>query len=374
MEASFMEKRHHYFLDYIRVVGTCFVVFMHATAGALRFNAATPGENWHLLNAATSLAFCAVPLFFMISGYLLFTSRNTPDVPYLFKKRIPRLLVPLIVYSFLSALWLSINSAEGFHLTTALKTLAAGINTPVMVHFWFMYTLIAMYLASPILYGAVNGLNASGKKYLFWLIVAAMGLCTLTAILPQSIRAWLPFRFFSELLAFSNYICALLLGWLFGQTGRKISNRALIIVAVADWALITFMTYRLTVQSGAYTATWQAQSRGFELILAVCLFLLFKQNLNRPLGRLNRWITPIASLTFPIYLVHNLLISIFSRLGFPALTAPQVLALTLSVLVLAWLLVKTAATVKPVCYLFTGLSYEEACRTCNWVYTFKHKE
>lgn len=369
-----MEKRHHYFLDYIRVVGTCFVVFMHATAGALRFNAATPGENWHLLNIATSLAFCAVPLFFMISGYLLFTSRNTPNVPYLFKKRIPRLLVPLIAYSLLSSIWLSINSAEGFQLTTALKTFVSGINTPVMVHFWFMYTLIAMYLASPILYGAVNSLNGSGKKYLFWLIVAAMGLCTLTAILPQSIRPYLPFRFVSELLAFSNYICALLLGWLFGQTERRINNKVLIIVAVVDWALITFMTFRLTVQSGAYTATWQAQSRGFELILAVCLFLLFKQNLNRPLGKLNRWITPIASLTFPIYLVHNMLISILSRFGFPALTAPQVLGLTLSVLILAYLLTKTAATIKPICFLFTGLSYEEACSSCNWIYTFKKQK
>ena len=370
-----MEKKHHWFLDYIRVIGTCFVVFMHATSGALRYNAATPGENWHILNAATSLAFCAVPLFFMISGYLLFTGSNTQNVPYLFQKRIPRLLLPLIVYSFFSVFWLNFSAAEGLNLAAALKAFAAGANTPVMVHFWFMYTLIAMYLASPILYGAVNGLNKSGRTYLFWLIVAAMGLCTLTAILPQSVRTYLPFRFVSELLAFSNYICALLLGWLFGCMERKISNKALIAVAVADWAVITFMTYRLSVQSGTYTATWQAQSRGFELILAVCLFLLFKQNLNRPLSRLNRWITPIASLTFPIYLVHNLLISVLVRLGFPALTAPQVLALTLSVLILAYLLTKTLATVKPVCFLFTGLSYREACRTCNWVYTFrKNKE
>ena len=366
-----MEKRHHYFLDYIRVIGTCFVVFMHATASALRYNAATPGENWHLLNAATSLAFCAVPLFFMISGYLLFTSANTQNVPYLFRKRIPRLLIPLIVYSFFSVLWLNFSAAEGLNLTAALKAFIGGLNTPVMVHFWFMYTLIAMYLASPILYGAVNSLNKSGKTYMFWLIVAAMGLCTLTAILPQSVRPYLPFRFVSELLAFSNYICALLLGWLFGQMERKISNTALIIVAVADWVLITFMTFRLTVQSGTYTATYQAQSRGFELILAVCLFLLFKQNLNRPIGKLNRWVTPIASLTFPIYLVHNLLISILCRIGFPSLTAPQVLALTLAVLILAYLLTKTAATIKPICFLFTGLSYTEACRSCNWIHTFK---
>ena len=366
-----MEKRHHYFLDYIRVIGTCFVVFMHSAARGLRYNVATPGENWHLLNIATSLAFCAVPLFFMISGYLLFTSANTRSIPHLFKKRIPRLLVPLIVYSFFSALWLNFSTAEGLNLRGALNLFVGGLNNPVMIHFWFMYTLIAMYLASPILYGAVNGLDRSGRTYLFWLIVVTMGLCTLVNVLPLSLRAYLPFRFFSELLAFSNYICALFLGWLFGSMERKISNKALIAAAVVDWAVITVMTWRLSVQNAAYTATWQSKSRGFELILAVCLFLLFKQNLDRPLGNLNRWITPIASLTFPIYLVHNLLISVMNRLHFPDLSAPQVLALTLSVLILAFLLTKTAATIKPICFLFTGLSYKEACNTCNWIYTFK---
>ena len=369
-----MEKRHHYFLDYIRVIGTCFVVFMHSAANGLRYNVATPGENWHLLNIATSLAFCAVPLFFMVSGYLLFTSANTRSIPHLFQKRIPRLLIPLIVYSFFSALWLNFSTASGLNLSGALKTFVGGLNTPVMVHFWFMYTLIAMYLASPVLYGVVNGLDGSGRKYMFWLIVVTMGLCTLVNILPVPVRTYIPFRFFSELLAFSNYICALFLGWLFGSMERKISNKALIIVALADWALITVMTWRLSVQNAAYTATWQAQSRGFELILAVCLFLLFKQNLDRPLGKLNRWITPIASLTFPIYLIHNLLISVMNRLHFPDLSAPQVLALMLSVLVLAFLLTKTAATIKPICFLFTGLSYEEACNTCNWIYTFKKQK
>ena len=370
-----MEKKHHYFLDYIRVIGTCFVVFMHSAVNGLRYNVTTPGENWHLLNLATSLAFCAVPLFFMISGYLLFTSANTQNISHLFKKRIPRLLLPLITYSFLSALWLNFRIPEGLNLAGALKAFVAGINSPVMIHFWFMYTLIAMYLASPILYGAVNGLNKTGRTYLFWLIVVAIGLSTMLTILPQSVRPYIPIRFFSELLAFSNHICALLLGWLFGSMERKISNKALIAVAVADWALITFMTFRLTIQNGKFTTTWQDQSRAFELILAVCLFLLFKQNLDRPLGKLNRWITPIASLTFPIYLIHNLLISVMYRLHFPDLSAPQVLALMLTVLVLAFLLTKTAATIKPICYLFTGLSYEEACKTCNWVYTFKkHKE
>lgn len=365
-----MEKKHYYFLDYIRVMATCFVVFMHAAAVGLRFNPGTPGENWHLLNAATSLAFCAVPLFFMISGFLLLSSERTADVSHLLKKRLPRLLVPLIVYSLPCAVWLN-RFAEGSRVTAMLKSFFSIGSTPVMVHFWFMYTLIAVYLVSPFLYAAASRMSGKMKKYLFWLIVTVMALSTLTLILPASVSVYLPSRLVSETLFFNNYICPLFLGWMLGQMERKIPNKVLIAAAVIDWAFITFMTYRLTVANSAYTATYQAQNRGFELILAVCLFLLFKQNLDRPLGRANRWITPIATLTFPIYLVHNLLISILCAVGFPDLSAPQVLALTLTVLVIAYLLTKTLATIKPLCFLCTGLPYAEACRTCNWVYTFR---
>lgn len=349
----------------------CFVVFMHAASGPLHSHAVDPGENWYILNAVTSLAFCAVPLFFMMSGYLLFTSSKTQDISYLLKKRLPRLLFPLIVYSFFSSVWLSHISAEGFHVLGALNIFAQGASSPVMIHFWFMYTLIAVYLVSPFLYKAFSNLSSNGKRYLFWFLVVAMALGTLTTILPQSARVYLPYRFFSETLFFDSYICPLALGWLLGNMERKISNKVLIAVATVDWIIITGMTIKLTLENGAYTSTFQTQNRGFELILAVCIFLLFKQNFNRPLGKLNRWLTPVASLTFPIYLIHNLIISIFCALGFPCLNAPQVLCLTLAVLIVSYLLTKTAASIKPLCYLFTGLSYAEACRTCNWNYTFR---
>ena len=45
------------------------VVFMHAASASLRMYLLS--DNWMALSAVTSLAFCAVPLFFMISGALL---------------------------------------------------------------------------------------------------------------------------------------------------------------------------------------------------------------------------------------------------------------------------------------------------------------
>lgn len=60
---------------------------MHTAAGPLRAGINT---GWHLLNVCTSLAFTAVPLFFMMSGYLLMTSRKTADISVLLRHRLPR--------------------------------------------------------------------------------------------------------------------------------------------------------------------------------------------------------------------------------------------------------------------------------------------
>lgn len=86
------ERAHVEYFDWLRIIAALSVIFMHTAAGPLRAGINT---GWHLLNVCTSLAFTAVPLFFMMSGYLLMTSRKTADISVLLRHRLPRLVVPL---------------------------------------------------------------------------------------------------------------------------------------------------------------------------------------------------------------------------------------------------------------------------------------
>ena len=60
------ERTHIYYFDYLRLLASVCVVYMHIAATPLR-NAIN--THWHLINLCTSLGFTAVPLFFMMSGY-----------------------------------------------------------------------------------------------------------------------------------------------------------------------------------------------------------------------------------------------------------------------------------------------------------------
>lgn len=153
------ERAHVEYFDWLRIIAALSVIFMHTAAGPLRAGINT---GWHLLNVCTSLAFTAVPLFFMMSGYLLMTSRKTADISVLLRHRLPRLVVPLAGWTVVAVLW-QMFLAHTLTPGAIWAQLVAALNGPVMVHFWYLYTLIALYVLSPILYGGIRTLGKSGR-------------------------------------------------------------------------------------------------------------------------------------------------------------------------------------------------------------------
>ena len=368
-----VEKKHLYYFDYLRFFAMLCVVFMHCAVAGLRIPSDEIDTGWHITNILTSLSFSAVPLFFMISGYLLISSERTADVSYLFKKRIPKLVVPLIVYSALATLHV-LNAQGKLGFSAFFSLFATAATNPVMVHFWFMYTLVGMYLISPFLYRGLSSLDDGGRKYLAILTVTVVFFVTAHAVLPVQVQQYVPYKVFSELLFFGGHISAFVLGWLLGSMKRKIPNFVLLLVAAADLFVIVFMTYKMTVARQTYTQIFQSQKLGFEILLAACIFVFAKQTLNRPSKLASLLILPLTALSFPVYLLHNVFLGVLNLVLGNTLypTSPQgICLLTLFTVVFCFVALKTLATIKPLCYAFTGMSYKAACESCNWVYTAK---
>ena len=106
---------------------------------------------------------------------------------------------------------------------------------------------------------------------------------------------------------------------------------------------------------------------GLQVMLAACIFLLLKQNVHSPSAFLRA--IPVLPLSYAIYFFHVIVMELFFGLGFlPASFAGTVL-FTLANLTFCYLLLKTAASFRLSCYAATGISYAEACRSCNWQYS-----
>lgn len=362
------ERPHVDYFDGLRIFAALCVIFMHTAAGPLRAGVNT---DCHLLNVCTSLAFTAVPLFFMMSGYLLMTSRKTADISVLLRHRLPRLVVPLAGWTVVAVLW-QMFLAHTLTPGAIWAQLVTALHGPVMVHFWYLYTLIALYALSPILYGGIQVLGKSGRVYLFVLAAAVSAHTILMTVLPDGAAQYVDLDIFDKLKIFGGHMATFVLGYLLGSYEKEIPNWLLALGAVVLLAVISVGTWVRTVRTGEFNQSFQNQSAGFEIVLASCIFLLCKQTCNRPPRAWVKAVTgPVVALSMAIYLMHNIFLSMLFSVGVSVHSFGSTVGVTLLAFAACFVVTKTVATIRPLCYLATGKTYAEACRSCNWVYTFR---
>lgn len=353
----------HYF-DPIRLMAAFGVIFMHTASGLLRRG---PDMQWAILNICTSFAFTSVPLFLLMSGYLILSSGRTTDIPYHLTRRLPHVLIPLCFWTVVAVLAILFPQ----HLltpTSFFDSLVRSFRDPAMLHLWYMYQLIALYLLAPVLCAALRGLDRAGHSYVLLLIGAVTLQTMLITALPDGLKRFVDFDVFHRLKIYSGNLCTFVLGYYAGGAKKTIPNRILAPLSVALLGVISAGSWVLMEQNVEYTESFVNQNAGFEVALAACIFLLWKQNYKKAPPPFLR---PAAALTFPIYLMHGVLLTLVVNLGFGPQGFLGAVRVSVLIFLTCFLCMKTAASVKPFCFLITGIRYEDACRTCNWQYTLR---
>lgn len=359
-----MDKKHIYYFDFLRLMSALGVIYMHVAAAPLR---GALNFHWHAMNIITCFAFTAVPLFIMMSGYLVLNSQKTADVSFLLKKRLPRLAVPLIGWTAVAVLW-RLFFFDGLSVKGFYDGMVASIQSPAWVHFWYMYTLIALYIISPVLYGGLKSLDKKGHIFVFGVICLLNLKTILGVLLPDFLKPFTYVNVLDQLSLMSGTVAMFILGYYLGNLGKKIPNLVLIGVGLVVLATIVFGTYKYTVTSGEFNQTFQNQYSGFEIVLASCVFLFFKQNLNKDVKFFR--VVPVIPLSLSIYLMHNILLATMQMKLF-TVTFWDTVYITALNFVICFVVMKTVATIKPICYIATGIPFKTACETCNWIYTYK---
>ena len=95
-----MKTRVNY-ISFINVIAAVMVVMMHANSSFWTYS--TKGY-WAVTNVIESVGFCAVPLFFMLSGATLIEYQKRYSTKEFFKKRFFFFLFPLLLLSVFAIL------------------------------------------------------------------------------------------------------------------------------------------------------------------------------------------------------------------------------------------------------------------------------
>ncbi len=371
------ENKHIEYLEVLRVLSMLSVVFLHAAAGSLRGNYGS--AVWHVSNVVTAVMSTSVPIFFMISGSVLMNSSNTLSLETTFKKRLPRSLVPFLVWSFVAVGYyaaLSFVTSGNIDVVSAVKRIKNMVSQPTTIHLWFMYVLIPLYILSPLLKKLVDSLTNQLVIYMMalWLFFSSL-LPTAAALAPARFRPLLTLNASYNLNFMSGYIGYFLAGYFLMRLEKRFSVKLLSGIIILDTVLISLGTWYKTAQLGEYSEVFKSYSKIFTLVLSVSIFLLMKELLRgRSLtGRLKGVIGTMSALSFGVYLLHNLLVDLISRLVklWPAASLTVLFLSYAVVLVLTTLCIVVLASIKPICFAFTGLTFKNACEACNLQFFFR---
>ncbi len=363
-----MAKNKLYFIEILRAFSMLSVVFLHSAATALRTGIGS--LSWQAVNLITSLLTISVPVFFMISGCLLLSSDKTKDFDYTYKVRLPKLLIPLLAWSVVSLIKdFLINSPSPENLLLLFQKILLIPKGSVAIHFWFMYTLIPLYLISPFLKYLIDALPEKAFNILLIIWLSTLTVFTVRGLLPDSIAQYLNISFLNSINFLGGYLGYFLFGYFLFIKKINISDKLLIVTSFVFVALIAIATYLKSAAMETYVEQFKSYVSLYVIILSSAVFVLTKKMPENI--KFGKSLSFISSLSFGIYLMHNVVISVLNSKGFlgtDILTVLTRFAITILLCIIALIFV---TSIKPICYLFTGISYKSACESCNLFFLLK---
>ncbi|MDQ7059343.1 MAG: acyltransferase family protein [Ghiorsea sp.] len=114
------------------------VLVVHVSDSFLR-QYAFGSEYWWVANVYDSAVRWCVPVFVMVSGALLLGSEKEETIAVFYKKRLARIITPILFWSFFFAfIWGALKSMIGgaeLRLDTALSAIISG---QPYYHMWFL--------------------------------------------------------------------------------------------------------------------------------------------------------------------------------------------------------------------------------------------
>lgn len=109
-----------------------------------------------------------VPVFIMLSGYLLLIKNERPLI--FFRKRLNKILIPVLFWSVFYIFW----SCLKLYLTNHdinINIVSTILNGRPYYHMWFVYMIISLYIITPVLRCLINNLNLRGNVIVFLTLI-----------------------------------------------------------------------------------------------------------------------------------------------------------------------------------------------------------
>ena len=343
-----MGKDRIYALDAIRFIALLLVVLLHSAglfyidqAGAFIVNNQTEA----IVDVA-SIGRAGVPLFVMISGYLLLPVQVSSREFY--SRRFTRVLIPFLFWSIVYAVFESYAFSNAGFAQCIKYVLHIPINF-VTAHLWYVYMLIGLYLLVPII---SPWIEKAGKKEMTFFLTLWL-LCTLSTYIYlrfHQILGEVSWNQYSAIYYFQGFIGYFVIGAYFKKYGL-ISFRSSLFIFAFGYLLTIALIHvglRLSVEEHVFNTIWNYCSINIALI-TIGLFGMIYHCSNKTSFHEKSLVVDVSQRSYAIYLAHIIVLRFVS--GFIRQIVDSV------VLAIPLMIITVLVTTYLLCWLMSKLPY-----------------
>ncbi len=296
----------HTYIDALRVICSVMVILTHIVMYYINAFETTT-VFWTSLAFIKALTQFAVPVFFMISGATILSSTKDEAYGSFIWRRLSKIGIPLITYSFLYYLfYVFIKQEYGFGIGIFFSKF---LSQDISGHLWYLYALTPLYFLIPFLRKLVQNLT---KKQLLTLIVVIFVINSFlplsNALLAMCSKVKIAYYSYGKAGAYLNYT---LIGYFIHNYGTEVKNTRILKLLlwstiIASLGAMTVMTYYFSeekINQAYLNITWP-----FVVFLSVAVMLFAKLHYDKKTVS-DRWanfISGLGILSFSAYLVHML--------------------------------------------------------------------
>lgn len=299
------KKNYILYFDLLNIIACLCVIYMHCNSVVHTYSNT---RVWKESLFVETVAYWAVPVFFMLSGATLMEYREKYDTKTYFAKRIFKTFVPFIFWNIF------ILIEKGL----VEKTIELGnikfitlidmiLNSKIESIYWFFIPLFMIYLSIPILAQLKENL-----KVLIYMI--GIGILTYS-ILPFGMSIMnIPFNTNLNFPLTSGYIIFAIMGYILSKINLSRRSRYIIYFGGGLGIIIRYgMTYSLSIKEEQLNKISWGYLNLPSVLLAIAVFTLFKyiewEKIFKT-EKIKSVIRKISGASFGIYLIHMLVIRV----------------------------------------------------------------
>lgn len=308
-----MNNKRIIYPDFLRIICAYAVVVIHIVS-QYWYTSVPTDKGWIQIEIIDSLAQFAVPIFFMISGIFMLDPTRQKSIKTLYSKNLLRILTALVfwslAYSVFYMAYTTYPSAEKLGIFEFCKEFIVKFAKGGSPHLWFLFAMIGLYIATPILRKVTED-----KKILEYFLIVwfSISLCFnfMYLIFDMNILKYIREKTaFSVAINYSGYYC---LGYYLHTYGlTKKQTKLLYLFGSLSLILNNALTIFFSFKNGVAESKFLTALIPTTALYSAGVFVFFKNLCERKTfsKKKQAFIFKFSKYTFGIYLSHMIFANI----------------------------------------------------------------